>query len=278
MSLSTRELARRADFDLQYVQGQEPAMQAVERAVCGCAYGSTAWTTREEADRIADALRLGPGSGLLEIGAGSGWPALYLAAKSGCDVMLTDLPHDGLCIAEERAAREGLSGACRSVVADAARLPHRDACFDAVNHSDVLCCLIRKREVLAECLRVLRPGGRMAFSVLSIPPGLSPRDHRRAMETAPEFVESEAGYPTLLAETGWTILEHHDLSDDFERNCHSRLRLQAERRGELIPLIGAAEFAARQARLQDRLNVLAQGHLRRDLFLVAPDRSSLSRP
>jgi ubiquinone/menaquinone biosynthesis C-methylase UbiE len=277
MSLSSRELAKCADFGLQYAQGQQPVLQAVERAVCGCAYGSTAWTTRDEAERILGALQLRPGVGLLEIGAGSGWPALYLAARSGCTAVLTDLPQDGLRIAKERAGREGLSGRCRAAIANGAQLPFRTAGFDAINHSDVLCCLIRKREVLAECLRVLRPGGRMAFSVLSIPPGLSLRDHRRAAEAAPEFVESEADYPTLLAQTGWTILEHDDLSDDFERSCRRRLRLESERRGELVPLVGAAEFAARQARLEDRLTVLARGHLRRELFFVVPDHPSPSR-
>jgi ubiquinone/menaquinone biosynthesis C-methylase UbiE len=270
MRLSVRELAKCADFELDYALGQHPAMQAVEQAVCGCAYGSTAWTTRDEADLIAGALHLGPGTELLEIGAGSGWPALYLAARSGCDVVLTDLPHGGLRIAMERAAREDLSGTCRAIVADAAHQPFRDASFDAINHSDVLCCLVQKREVLAECLRVIRQRGRMAFSVLYIPPGLSPRDHGRAVETAPEFVESDADYPTLLSQTGWTILQHHDLTAAFERSCHRRLQMEARRRAELVPLIGATEFAARRARLRGRLSVLKRRHLRRDLFVVTP--------
>jgi ubiquinone/menaquinone biosynthesis C-methylase UbiE len=270
INLSARELAKRAEFDQDYALGQHPAMQAVERGVCGCAYGSTAWTTRAEADQIAAALQLGPGTRLLEIGAGSGWPALYLAAETGCDVVLTDLPQGGLRIAMERAERDGLSGACRAVIADAANLPFQDACFDAVNHSDVLCCLVQKHDVLAECRRVVRPGGRMAFSVIYIPTGLSQRDHAQAAATAPEFVESEADYPTLLAQTGWRILEHHDLTEVFERSCRHRLQIEAQRHEELVPLIGATEFAARRARLEGRLSVLAQRHLRRDLFVVAP--------
>jgi SAM-dependent methyltransferase len=82
---------------------------------------------------------------LLEVGAGSGWPALYLAARAGCDVTLTDLPPGALRIAMERAARDGIPGACQAGAADAAHLPFRDAHFDAINHSDVLCCLVQKR-------------------------------------------------------------------------------------------------------------------------------------
>ena len=42
INLSARELAKRADFDRDYALGLHPAMQAVERTVCGCTYGSTA--------------------------------------------------------------------------------------------------------------------------------------------------------------------------------------------------------------------------------------------
>ena len=110
MSLTLKELAKRDDFAMQYRQGQLPVLQAVERAVCGCDFGATSWATRDEADQITAALALAPGVHLLEIGAGSGWPGLYLAEESGCDVTLIDLPLDGLLIAAARAARDGVPG------------------------------------------------------------------------------------------------------------------------------------------------------------------------
>ena len=270
MSLTAQELAKRDDFAAQYRQGQLPAVQAVERAVCGCDFGGTSWATRDEAEQIAAALELAPGVGLLEIGAGSGWPGLYLAAASGCDVTLTDLPLDGLLIAAARAARDGLAGTCGALVADAAQLPFRDHGFDTINHSDVLCCLVMKREVLAECRRVIRPGGRMAFSVIFIAAGLPREDHARAVETAPEFVESDADYPTLLAETGWVIRQCHDLTAAFMANCLRKLHTEEDLRADLEPLIGAADFAARQARMRRRIAVLERGHMRRELFIAEP--------
>lgn len=268
MGLTARELARRRDFGAEYRYGQSSVMQAVERAVCGCDYGSTAWTTINEADQIATLLELKPGLALLEIGAGSGWPSLYLAHKSGCDVVLTDLPLDGLQIAAERSARDGSPGTCFAAVADAARLPFHDGSFDVVNHSDVLCCLVQKREALAECRRVIRPGGRMAFSVIYIPPGLSPQDHARALAAAPEFVESEMDYPRLIAITGWTMLERHDLTGAFLHSCQQTMSIEKERRAELLLLIGSADFEARQTRMRSRLPILKRGHLCRELFVV----------
>jgi ubiquinone/menaquinone biosynthesis C-methylase UbiE len=273
MSLTAQELAKRDDFAAQYRQGQLPAVRAVERAVCGCDFGGTSWATRDEADQIAAALELAPGVHLLEIGAGSGWPGLYLAEDSGCDVTLIDLPLDGLLIATARAVRDKLPGTCLAVVADAARLPFRDHGFDTLNHSDVLCCLVQKREVLAECLRVIKPGGRMAFSVIYLAPGLSPKDHARAMETAPEFAESDADYPTLLVETGWVIRQRHDLTSAFKANCLRKLHTEEDLRADLERLIGV-DFDARQARMRRRIAVLERGHMRRELIIVEPARST----
>ena len=166
--------------------------------------------TRSEADDLAARLDLRPDVRLLDLGAGTGWPALRFAATRGCEVVLVDLPAAGLRIAEERAARDGLANIVATVPADAADLPFPDASFDAISHSDLLCCLERKRAVLDECRRVIRPHGRMGFSVISIAPGLSEEQHRRAIANGPEFVDSEVDYPTLMARAGWTVTAQVD--------------------------------------------------------------------
>jgi len=245
MTLSERELTRRDEFDAAYRQGALPAMQAIERKVCGCDYGATSWATKEEADLVADFLALQPNVLMLEIGAGSGWPGLYMAAASGCDVVLTDLPFDGLRIAMRRATGDGVFGVRVAAVADAARMPFGSHAFDAINHSDVLCCLLQKREVLAECRRLVRPDGRMAFSAIYVPRGLATEDHRLATESAPEFAETgESDYPGLLEATEWKILDRHNVTAAFTRSCKARLRLEQAEHNALLPLVGADELDA----------------------------------
>jgi len=75
-------------------------MQEIERQVCGCDYGGNSWTTREQADALIGLLDLGAGSDLNDLGAGTGWPGLYLAKKSVCAVTLVDLPEIGFQLAE----------------------------------------------------------------------------------------------------------------------------------------------------------------------------------
>ena len=92
MSCTPEELALKQRYEAVYERSQAPVMLSIERSVCGCDYGGNSWTTRAEADDLITMLDLRPGSHLLDLGAGSGWPALYVAKMSGCAVTLVDLP------------------------------------------------------------------------------------------------------------------------------------------------------------------------------------------
>jgi SAM-dependent methyltransferase len=128
-----------AEFDRHYRLGEAPARRRVEQAVLGSDYGATSYTTVSEAADLAHRLRLGPGITLLDLGAGSGWPGLHLAATTGCRVVLVDQPEAGLRVARERAVIDDLADRCRFVRASGDRLPFRPKVFDAITHADILC-------------------------------------------------------------------------------------------------------------------------------------------
>jgi cyclopropane fatty-acyl-phospholipid synthase-like methyltransferase len=125
------------EFDAFYRIVDEPVMRTIERAVTGSDYGASSYTTREQADRLAGLLRLAPGSVLLDFGSGAGWPGIHLARSLGCEVVLTDVPLEGLRRADRRRRVEGVAGGV--VAASAALLPLRDRAFDAATSSDALC-------------------------------------------------------------------------------------------------------------------------------------------
>ena len=93
------ELACRFAKDAEFARSA--AMRELERSVCGCDYGSTSWTTRVEAERIAQLLELRRNGKLLDVGAGSGWPGLYLAQLTGCNVVLVGVSLANLSDVEE---------------------------------------------------------------------------------------------------------------------------------------------------------------------------------
>jgi len=264
------EKAQTARLESYYQQTQSPVMLEIEQNVCGCNYGACSWTTRAEAHELARYLGLGQGVSLLDLGSGTGWPGLYIASLSGCDLMLIDLPHHGLKIADDRARKEGLAQRVCAAVADAAGLPLADGSFDAISHSDLLCCLKQKRAVLAAARRVVRPEGRMVFTVVSVTPGLTEKQHERALANGPEFVESEIDYPTLLSNTGWTLFETVDLTDGYAESCQRQLDADLEHGRELAELIGDAEYTQRLESWRSNIAALGDGLLRRHLYASAP--------
>ena len=93
----------------------------------------------DQADTLARELHLSAADRLLDVGSGRGWPGLYLAARTGCRVVLTDLPLEGLRVAANRAASEALAARTGVVAAAASGLPFRASSFDVIIHTDVLC-------------------------------------------------------------------------------------------------------------------------------------------
>ncbi len=259
------------EFECGYEFVGSPVMQELERSVLGCDYGATSWTTCLEAERIAGLLDLRPMIRLLDIGAGSGWPALYLATISGCDVTLSDIPMSGLRAAVARASLDGLGARCQAVAADGANLPFADASFDALSHSDVLCCMPGKLSMLSECRRVARSKARMAFSVIAISGFLDGALRRAAIDSGPAFVESE-DYAILLERSGWRVLERKDISCDFAVALKTRIRGINARYGALADVRGPEWVSESLERLHSTLRAVEGGLLQREVnFAIAGD-------
>jgi ubiquinone/menaquinone biosynthesis C-methylase UbiE len=126
------------DFAKDYDIRQTEVDIVVEREIYGANTGIHGYSTVAQADELARRLGLGPGVRLLDIGAGRGWPSLYLARTYGCEVVLTDQPVAALRDASERARREQLLHLSSFVRASGTRLPFPARVFDAITHTDAL--------------------------------------------------------------------------------------------------------------------------------------------
>jgi ubiquinone/menaquinone biosynthesis C-methylase UbiE len=116
-------------------------------------------------------LRVQPSERVLEVGCGAGGALVALARRVGPAgrVVGVDLSPRMIHLSAARLRRAGLAGRAELLVADASTIPFADASFDAVFMSFTL-ELFDTPEiplVLAECRRVLRPGGRIGVVALS---------------------------------------------------------------------------------------------------------------
>ena len=266
MLRSAAEKELQARFAKSYLRNQAPVMRRIEVSVCGCDYGGTSWATRREVDDIARKLALRPGQRLMDLGAGSGWPGLYLAALSGCDITLVDLPAEGLAIAAARARADRLPGFRGVAAADGRALPYGDKCFDAITHSDVLCCSPGKQAVLAECRRTVADGGRMIFTVLVLGEGLSGQDRARAIDLGPPYVTTETDYAEMSRLTGWETVGLTDLSAQFLDNAKAFLAVDRANQTELAALLGREDYGLRLEKDADYIAAVTEGILRRELY------------
>ena len=255
------------NFADSYDLSQLPAMRKVEEAVLGCDYGGTSWTTRQQAIQMIESLSVGREQHLLDIGSGSGWPALFVANQSGCGATLVDIPLNALGQARDRAEQDGLANSVSTVAASGAALPFGDATFDVITHSDVLCCLPEKIEMLRECRRVIKDNAISLFSVIWIPAGLSPDDHDRAIEAGPPFIDAPGDYADLLQETGWQLIERTNVTSDYRQSLVTLVdALQND--SELLEALGEEKVNESRERRQEQVDSIDAGLLKREIFLA----------
>jgi len=108
--------------------------------------------------RTVSTLAPGPESRLLDLCCGTGDLALALA-ETGAEVCGADFTAPMLLLARRKAGAESRTTWAR---ADAQALPFADCSFDAVTIAFGIRNVEDPRRALAECQRVLKPGGRLA--------------------------------------------------------------------------------------------------------------------
>jgi SAM-dependent methyltransferase len=111
---------------------------------------------------LLDAARVGPGVRVLDVATGPGYVAAAAGAR-GASVVGVDF--SAAMLAEARRLHPGIDFRA----GDAEALPFPDESFDAVVMSFGLLHLGRPDQALAEGRRVVRSGGRLAFTVWATP-------------------------------------------------------------------------------------------------------------
>jgi SAM-dependent methyltransferase len=165
----------------------------------------------------AEARLLGPveGARVLEIGCGAAQCSRWLAGQ-GADVVGFDIALGQLRLARDLDRRAGTT--TRTVVADAEAIPFRDGSFDvACSAFGAFPFVADAGTALAEVARVLRPGGRLVFSVThpirwSMPDDPSPAGLRITgsyFDRTPYVEVDGSGIPAYV--------EHHRTTGDWIR-------------------------------------------------------------
>ena len=235
-------------YDNVYGDFASDAEAAVRRDTYGEDIGQSSWMTAAAWLGFADQLRAGPESRVLEVGSGSGGPAVYLAERRGCHVTGVDINEHGIANGARLAAARGLADRVDFRQVDASRpLPFDDGTFDAVVSNDAMCHIANRLDVLRDWHRVLKPGGRMLFTDAMIVSGLVSAEEVATRSSIGFYLFLPPGEnERLIAEAGFRLLAADDVTGEAATMAARWHDARETRRAALIEREGPENFAGLQ--------------------------------
>jgi sarcosine/dimethylglycine N-methyltransferase len=193
-------------------------------------------------DALARRAGVGAASRVLDVCAGLGGPARFVASRRGSVVVALEL-HGGRAAGAARLNRLVGARGVTVVRGDATALPFARGAFDACLSQEALLHIPDKPTVLAECHRVLAPGGRIAFSDWIAFPRLGDREREQLWEwMAATTLQTLEGYCALLGRAGFSSVEAEDLSADWRPIVRKRLELHRALRADGIARLGDERY------------------------------------
>ena len=195
----------------------------------------------------ARALGLGPSSRVLDVGAGVGGPARYLAHTIGCHVTALELQPALHAIGADLTRRCGLEGRVTHLCADALNHPLPPASFDAVVSLLAILHIPDRPRLFSRLAQVLRRGGRCYLEDLCQRAPFSPRDLRdlRAVVCG-VTVTGPGDYAADLTAAGFVDVMATDLTDDWAPYAAERLAAWRQNHGAYACVHGEGAYAAQE--------------------------------
>lgn len=201
--------------------------------------------SRRIVHRMAAKLELGPQNHVLDLGAGYGGAARYLARESGCKVTCLNLSETQNQRNREMNAAADLADLVDVVNGNFEHLPFEDGTFDRAWSQDAFLHSGARDRVLAEVERVLAPGGTLVFTDPMQQPDapadvLAPILARIHLESLASF----EAYRAMASEVGLEVVEVDELGPQLPRH-YGRVRAELEARREEIEGLASKQYVER---------------------------------
>lgn len=207
---------------------------------------SIATASRRTVERMASQLRgLREGTSVLDIGAGYGGAARWLAENASCSVTCLNLSQVQNETNERLNREQQLDDRIRVLHGNFEDIPQVDAIHDVVWSQDAILHSGNRRRVFEEVVRVLAPGGQLIFTDPmqsdDCPPGvLQPVLDRIHLES----LGSVALYREILTDLGMREVDVIDLTVQLRRH-YSRVADSLRERYEEMCALSTKEYVDR---------------------------------
>ena len=194
-------------------------------------------------DRLMAEAQVVAEDNVLDICSGMGGPARYLAWKTGCCVMGLDLTQSRVRGATELTRMAGLADLVSFVEGNALAMPFEPARFSLAIGQEAYAHIPNKPQLVNECARVLRPGGRWVFSDILRRQPLSEADAHRLYDGM-RFSEiaSVEDYASWLEASGMRMVRAIDLSDEWTHILRDRHAMYRSLEAQTVSRLGREHF------------------------------------
>jgi sarcosine/dimethylglycine N-methyltransferase len=220
-------------------------------------------------DHMARHAGLRPGMQVLEAACGVGATAIHLARNYGVSVKATNIAQAQLEEGAERVRRAGLADRVSFAFADYHDLGSEDANYDCWWCQEALLYATDRRQVFAEARRVVKSGGKIVFTDLTLSHelGSDARTSFMSDARAPHLWSIEE-YDRLLLDMKFTIAERQDLSPNVVPTFAAVGRNLSGVRGEFAERLGEETVRGTEFRIGRQLEMARAGHLGCCFFVV----------
>jgi ubiquinone/menaquinone biosynthesis C-methylase UbiE len=184
-------------------------------------------------DALAERAHIVDGTRVADFCAGLGGPSRYFAHQYGADVTGIELTPSRVRGAQELTRRVGLQHSVRFIEGDVTRVPLPDASVDVVISQEALLHVPDKPRTLNEAWRILKPGGRLAFTDWVAHRPLVDADKALMWDgmAVTELYDLSA-YTQLVGEAGFIAAPAEDLTREWGEILKARLAMYQSLRKE----------------------------------------------
>lgn len=195
----------------------------------------------------ARAFDLGPQSRVLDIGAGVGGPARYLAYTTGCHVTALELQPELHAIGVDLTRRTGLADRVTHVCGDALAEPLPDAGFDAVVSWLAIVHIPERARLFRRLAKALRSGGGCYVEDLCMHKPFAPHDWEDARRVVyANSLTSQADYAQDLKAAGFPDVAVTDLTPDWAPFAAERLAAWRQNHAAYARVHGEGAYRAQE--------------------------------
>ena len=194
-------------------------------------------------DALARHAKINESTHVLDLCCGLGGPARYLAYHHGCRVTGVDMNTDRLAGAVRLTERTKLEDRVLFHHANALQTGLADETFDVIVSQEAFCHIPDKKTLIAECVRLLKPGGCIVYTDILARNSMTNEIHSR-LESEMAFSELSTleQYCHLLEEKGCQVVKVEDLSDDWAQILIDRLAMYRSLKEQTVSSFGLTHF------------------------------------